>query len=239
MEEETKVNFPLTQNEVIGEGMVFSEKYEAHRKVFTEKFPNKFPENYSRIFKDTIENAKDIVADENLRKEMVSETKQFDDIAEEFYGNTVAINFCATDAFSSKSSIYSLFTIGKPNNSKNSRPKFSQKARDYAKLLRKYEKELKEAGCKEEQILAIEALAAKMDMQHWERVVSKLTRGEMTIKRTNALNEIWAGIVHIHEGSKVVFHNNPDMLALFELPKPKRKKKGPNERKKKGDTPQE
>ncbi len=229
MEEETKPIFPLTHTEVITEGMIYSEKYDSHWRSFNQKYPQKYAEDLHLVFKQKIMDAKNIVADENLRKEMVSETKEFDDLASELYGNTVAINFCATDAFRTKPAIYSLFTIGKPNNSKNSRPKFIRKARDYAKLIRKYEKELKENGCTEDQIVKIEQLAAKMDMQDWERIVSKLTRGEVTIRRTNALNEVWSMMTYIHEGSKVVFFDNPDILALFELPKPKRKKKRPDE----------
>ena len=237
MEEETKVLFRFSQNDLIGEAMIYSEKFESHWQPFTDKYPQKYPEDIHLIFKEKIVEAKNIVADKNLRKVMVSDTEGFDAIAAEFYDTSIDITFCASDVFSAKPAINSLFTIGKLNNSKNSRPKFSAKARDFAKLVRQYEKELKEAGCKEEDLVAIEKLVAKLDGQHWERVVSTLVRNDFAIKRKKSLNAVWLMMVHIHEGSKVVFHNNPDLLALFELPKPKRKKKGPDERKK-GDSPE-
>ncbi len=79
-------------------------------------------------------------------------------------------------------------------------------------------------GYAEDSFQKLISAKGEMHTHYFEQQEALKRRPEKTAERIIHYNAIWGSVVEIHEAAKRIFRNQPEILALFALPKVQHKR---------------
>lgn len=195
-------------------------------KMFFTSFDNQiFTEDYEeRVLKPLISNSQNILSDKFFLKSQAKETADKEDARKVLRRRLKILEFYVMSKFANNKAIldeFLLHTVGTTYRNADALIGFTK---DTLVKVETYKSELFDAGVTDTLIANIEDAKNNLNTQRRQQVETMRKRKVKTKDRINRVNRLWEELTKIQDVARILFFANPEIGALFELPKGKKSK---------------
>ncbi len=211
--------FHLSDDQLIVHVGVVKDSFVKHHSSFTEFNDFKYHPEYPADLEAGIKTAKNTMSDAFIVKAQAKETADVQDVSKALEKSLRILSFNVRGAFENSNSILKEFRLSAISEFTNNPDTFIGFTKDVLGVVNKYKPELLAVGMKEELISTIETQLVELDKQRREQMEAIQARPVLTKDRIDTMNNLWKHLVELRDASDIVFDENPEIRALFALPK--------------------
>ncbi len=214
--------FQLADDTVTMQGSVIRGRYLTHRDKFAEFNEVKFHAEYHNDIAKKISNAVATLSDAFILKSQALATSRVDETSKELEKSLNKVRFVVKLRFSGVKKIMGEFRFNKLAEIAPHADKFIGYSKDVLIMIEKYKAELIDEGLKADLIMDINGLIEDLDNRRREQIEAIASRPVHTTNRIDTMNELWKALVEIRDAANITFADQPEIRALFQLPKQSR-----------------
>ncbi len=211
--------FQLSDDQLIVHTGVVRENFIRHNGAFAELNDIKFHPEYHTDIATTISLAKNTVSDAFNLKAQAKETADVKAVSKALEKSLRKLAFNVKSRFEDQKSIQKEFRLSAISDFTTNADTFIGYIKDVLGVVNKYQAELLEEGMKEELIATIENQLNDLNKQRREQIEAIQARPVLTKNRIDTMNALWKHLVDMRDASDIVFDEQPEIRALFALPK--------------------
>ncbi len=221
MVQEEKRDYNLKDDDVVYPSSITFSNFKEYIADFVDIGPTKFTPEFVEEFEGALDSARSTISDSFIKSESVKHTSAIDKIKSETLGVLNKLEYHVEGAFINEEHIIKSFHLNKARDLSHHTSSFSGYLDDVVVIIIKHKEALITEGMKESVIQtlseAINGIRKHVDLRH----KVKIDRAVATQDRIRKMNHLWSFLVKLKNAAKHIFEDQPEIRALFDLPKPK------------------
>lgn len=214
--------YQLADDTVTMHGGVIKGRFIKHHLAFTNFNEVKFHDEYHNEIARKIANAAATLSDAFILKSQALATSRVDETSKKLEKNLNKVRFVVKSRFSGVKKILGEFRFNKLSEIAQHADQFIGYSKDVLIMVDKYKTELIDEGLKEDLITDIVSLIEELDCRRREQIEAIASRPVHTTNRIDTMNILWKTLVDIRDAANIIFADQPEIKALFQLPKANR-----------------
>ncbi len=214
----TKRNYNFSDPKMVVRAGVVASLFEEDYSAFTNYSATLFHPEYLTIFQTKINTVYTELSDREIKKNLAIITQKVEDCIDDITVAHAGIMIFADIAFPENEMILKQMGKGSMTTIKESHNTFQFNMTRIAIIFEREIVQFEQVGCTPERIQEFSELCKKMVTTHQDQENYKITRSSLTKKRISLLNEIYATTVQLHEVSQVIWAEDKEYAARYDLP---------------------
>lgn len=195
-------------------------KYQASFSSFNDVV---FPEDYHDVtLAEKLTAAKTTMSDAFIVKGQAKETADVEEAKSALLKPMKVLAFVVETRFEQDPVILNEFMLNQLNSKSQNADTLIAFTKDALITVEKYNDELIESGMKPDLVDIIQQACDKLDDQRREQIEVIRSRPGITHERIEKMNDLWKELVKINKAADIIFEEQPEVKALFDLPKASR-----------------
>lgn len=191
-------------------------KYEPHFKTFNDV---KFNDEYHAGIDAKITTASNTMSDAFIVKTQAKETAEVSQASTKLLSSLEGLCFIIKSAFAGNEIVLNEMRIKELKSIARNPDSFIIFTQDLFVKVEKYKEKLIPEGLKDEHLTTIKEDLAELNKQRREQIDAIQSRPAITQDRIVKMNDLWRKLVELRDASNIVFKDQPEIQALFALPK--------------------
>lgn len=220
--------FSLGDDKVIVHCGVIYRYYMEYMNEFRELNDVRFHGGYPEEFRRKICSAESILSDGFVLKTQANISSRVGETSKILVRAINKVKFTVESCFSHDKHVIEEFRFNKISELSRNADNFIGFAKDILIAAERYREELAKEGLKQQTISEINSLIDLLDRKRREQIEAIQSRPLTTQMRIERMNDLWRTLVELRNAAKIIFHDRPEIKALFALP---RKSRNPREEK--------
>ncbi len=209
----------LRDDKLITHTAVVKEHYIAHQDNFKGFNASVFHDNYHQDMQGKIDLAEDTTSDAFILKTQAMQTSKLEQYKSELSLDLHSIDFIVKKVFIDDEAVIKEFRLNKIYEVAKSPDSLIGFSKDVLVMAKNYKEELATEGLTDEKIVELKDKIEKYDKQRRVQVEAMHTRPLHTKDRIQKMNNLWSQLCELRDASDIIFANDPELKALFALPK--------------------
>ncbi len=210
---------PLRDDKLIIHTSVIKDHFMSHESHFNGFNSAIFHDTYHDEFQIKISDAQNTMSDAFILKSQARHTSKVESMKEELSQELHTINFVVNRTFTNDKAIVNEFRLNKTAEMSKNIDSFIGFSKDVHLMVGNYATELALEGLTTEKVDFFLSKINELDKQRRLQVEAIHTRPIHTKDRIQKMNILWKQLWELRDASEIIFANEPEIKALFALPK--------------------